>query len=151
MLAIDTDVLAIYRFLRRDRRASETATFMEQTAQKRRGVSIYNLLELCGVAESHGRSAREVFHSYITAPDMEILYPPIVLSGETDYWQAHNEALLSRIERGMRLGDAVVLWAAETCGCEALITWNKRHFAGRTALDVLTPVEWLERSAEETG
>jgi hypothetical protein len=61
----------------------------------------------------------------------------------------HNEALLSRIERGMRLGDAVILWVAETYNCEALVTWNTRHFVEKTELPVLTPAQWLERFAGE--
>lgn len=149
MLAIDTDVLAIYQFLRRDRRATDTVAFMQQTAQRPRGVSIYNLLELCGLAESHSQSGRGVFQQYTTALDIEILYPPVILTSKEAYWQTHNEALLSRIERGMRLGDAVILWVAETCGCEALVTWNTRHFVGKSELLALTPVEWLERFAEE--
>lgn len=149
MLAIDTDVLAIYQFLRRDLRATDTVAFIQQTAQRPRGVSIYNLLELCGLAESHGQSGREVFQQYSTASDIEVLYPPLILTSREDYWQTHNEALLSRIERGMRLGDAVILWVAEICGCEALVTWNTRHFAGKTELPVLTPAGWLERFAGE--
>lgn len=39
----------------------------------------------------------------------------------------------------MRLGDAVILWVAETCGCKTLVTWNTRHFIGKTDLRVLTP------------
>jgi hypothetical protein len=23
------------------------------------------------------------------------------------------------------------LWVTETCGCEALVTWNTRHFVGK--------------------
>lgn len=149
MLAIDTDVLAIHQFIRRDRRATDTVTFVQQTAQRPRGVSIYNLLELCGLAESHGQSGRKVFQQYATASDIEVLYPPVVLTSIEDYWQTHNESLFSRIERGMRLGEAVILWVVETCGCEALVTWNTRHFAGKTDLLVITPAEWLERFAEE--
>lgn len=147
MLAIDTDVLAIHRLFRRDKRATDTVAFMQRTAQRPRGISIYNLLELCGIAESHGQSGREVFQQYTTALDIEILYPSVILTSKEDYWQMHNEALLSRIERGMRLGDAVILWVAETCNCEALVTWNTRHFVGKTELTVLTPAQWLERFA----
>jgi len=29
------------------------------------------------------------------------------------------------------------------------LTWNTRHFAGKTELPVLTPAEWLEQFAGE--
>ena len=149
VIALDADVLSIYLLFQHDARFPKTADFMRQSATVPRGLPIYTLLELCGVAKSHGHVARQMFQRYVSAPDMEILYPPIVLGGEPAYWKAHNEALLSRVERGMRLGDAAVLWVVETCDCEALITWNMRHFAGKTALDVLTPAKWLERFAEK--
>jgi len=38
-----------------------------------------------------------------------------------------------------------VLWQAETCTprCETLVTWNVRHFQGRTRLKVVTPQQYL--------
>jgi hypothetical protein len=53
--------------------------------------------------------------------------------------------LTDRLARGMKLGDALVLWAAEECRPKvgALLTWNARHFEGRTDLLVQTPQEWL--------
>lgn len=44
----------------------------------------------------------------------------------------------------MRLGDAVILWTLETNQeVDIFVTWNTRHFKGKTSLKVLTPSEFL--------
>ena len=55
------------------------------------------------------------------------------------------DELTERLGRGMKLGDALVLWAAETCEprVDTFVTWNARHFAGRTDLAIRTPQQWL--------
>jgi len=111
------------------------------------GVSIYNLLELCGIVASARKpaDARILFQQYLTAADVEVLYPDVRLDSPVEYWSFHNEVLMERIERGLRLGDAVILWAMESSGCDELVTWNKRHFEGKSHLPLFTPVEWLGR------
>lgn len=53
-----------------------------------------------------------------------------------------------KIGRKMTFGDAVVLQAAEAYRVTAIITWNPKHFAERTAIPVWTPAEWL---AQQNG
>lgn len=145
MIAIDLDVLAVHHLFVNDARFSENFRFMEQSANHERGVTIYNLLELCGIVASAGRAtdAKRLFRRYLTAADMQVLYPDVRLESLADYWASHNEELMKRIARGLRLGDAVVLWVAESVNCEAIVTWNKRHFEGKTSLQLYTPTEWL--------
>jgi predicted nucleic acid-binding protein len=45
--------------------------------------------------------------------------------------------------RKMTWGDAVLLKTAEDYEVAAIITWNKKHFEGRTAIEILTPAEYL--------
>jgi len=119
---------------------------MAQTATMKRGVTIYNLLELCGILASASKlvEARKLFKQYLAAVDIQVLYPTVSLRSPADFWASHTEELMQRVERGMRLGDAVVLWVAEDTGCDALVTWNKRHFEGKTSLHLYTPTEWLQ-------
>lgn len=42
------------------------------------------------------------------------------------------------------MGDAVLLKEAEMYRTEALITWNKIHFIGRTDIPVYLPTEYLK-------
>jgi len=72
-----------------------------------------------------------------------MLYPPVVLISEGEFWAHLNTELMNRIKRGMRLGDAAILWTLEANECERLITWNIKHFAGKSNIKVQTPEEWL--------
>jgi hypothetical protein len=45
----------------------------------------------------------------------------------------------------MRLGDAAILWTVESTACDALITWNVKHYQRQTTVAVLTPDEWLKQ------
>jgi len=148
MLAIDTDtdVLAVCHIFRGDSRHRTARAFLSASATVERGVPIFALLELCGLAATAGKpdDAQEVFDCYVSADDIVVLYLPIPLASPQVFWEEQNAQLLARIKRSMRLGDAAILWTVETTGCEALVTWNTRHYAGKTSLRVLTPDEWLQ-------
>jgi hypothetical protein len=60
-----------------------------------------------------------------------------------------NAEVTNRIERGMRFGDAAILWTLEANEGELLITWNVKHFAGKTAINVQTPKEWLAEHSKD--
>lgn len=70
-----------------DARFSENQRFMEKSARVERGVTIYNLLELCGIIASAGKEgdAKTLFHRYHTATDMQVLYPSVRLESLADY------------------------------------------------------------------
>lgn len=49
-----------------------------------------------------------------------------------------------RIQKGLRLGDAVILWTLETNeNIDSFITWNTTHFKEKTPIKILTPSELL--------
>ncbi|MGA9350416.1 MAG: hypothetical protein WBW48_16660 [Anaerolineae bacterium] len=124
---------------------------MQRSKELDRSTTIYNLYELCGILISSGRLAegRALFEEYVTSKDIEILYPKITLFSERRFWAVHNEEIMKRVERGMRVGDAAVLWAAESNACEIFVTWNTKHFAGKTAINVQTPEEWLAEHSKD--
>jgi len=145
VIALDADVLCIYHVFKRDNRYDATAAFVQAAIRTEAGVPIFAVLELCGVvATAHQpREARDLFEEYATAGNLTILYPPVELVSTHRFWAEQTGALLSRIGRGFRLGDAAILWTVESTGCEVLITWNKRHYEGKTTIKVQTPQEWL--------
>lgn len=149
MIAVDTDVLVIARVFTDDPRHAVTANFLTHHAQKGYGVPIFSLLELCGVIATakQTQAAIQLFEEYLTSPAVEILYPPIILESTTTFWANQNAELMKRIKRGMRLGDAAILWTVESTACEALITWNVKHYRPKTSLIVQTPAEWLKHNA----
>lgn len=135
MISIDTDVLGVYHVCTRDARYPIAATFMEQSRGVERGITVFNLRELCGILATMGRKseARTLFHEYLRASDVEVLYPRLKCAALAEYWGEQDEELLGRIERGMRLGDAVILWAVESDACEVLVTWNIKHYSRHLA------------------
>jgi len=150
VIAVDTDVLALHHIFERDQRQPATARFLERAEKSGWGVPIFSLLELCGLmaTASHSAQAIRLFEMYLESPGVSILYPDVEASSADEFWGQQNAALLERIDRGMRLGDAAILWTAEATGCETLVTWNTRHYLRKTSVRVQTPDSWL---AEGTG
>ena len=146
MIALDTDVLAVYHVFHRDLRYETTTRFFEKIAGQTKAVAIFNLLELCGIlacAKKH-RTQKALFDSVIGAEDVVVLFPNIVTVDDKDFWATLVSECFARIQKGMRLGDAAILWTLETCGNNCtFITWNTRHFKEKTAINILTPSEFL--------
>ena len=151
MICIDTDILAIYHVFNQDTRYPTTRAFMERSREASRAVAIFSLLEVCGVMATARQSeeAMKLFDEYVVSDDVEVLYPPVALSSTTEFWTYQNAELLRRIKRDMRLGDAAILWAAESNACEIFVTWNTKHFAGKTAINIQTPEEWLAEHSKD--
>ena len=89
-----------------------------------------------------------MFDMYLAAANTHLLYPPVELDSTEDFWARQNAELLGRIRRGLRLGDAAILWTVEATGCEALITWNVKHYHGKTEVPVVTPETWVSRTTD---
>jgi hypothetical protein len=149
VIGIDTDVLGIYHIFKRDERYLATESFMHESEQFNRGVPIFSLLELCGLIATAKRpeEATEIFEEYLTSDSMSILYPEVETRSPQQFWAHQNAELLKRIQRKMRLGDAAILWTIESIPCEVLVTWNVRHYLGRTAVLIQTPDEWMQAQA----
>ena len=136
MIVLDTDVLAFFHFFTKDLRHGPTSLFMDKTRESERGTTLYNLLELAGILSSAGKPdiARKMVETYATASDM-------TLSPEL-FFADYTAELMDYMERGMRYGDAKILWVAEAHDASALVTWNVRHYQGKTPMEVLTPEDY---------
>jgi len=66
----------------------------------------------------------------------------MIISLVTPLWT--NTKLMKIMRRGLRLGDAKIVWVGESNLSEALITWNTEHYKNKTSLKALTPEEWLK-------
>ena len=146
MNAIDTDVLAVYHIFHKDPRYEVTKKFFEKIDNQTKAVTIFNLLELCGILASATmiKDSKTFFDKYLTADDIDIIFPDLTANDERDFWATLVSECFSRIQRGIRLGDATILWALETNErIDSFVTWNTKHFKGKTAIKVLTPSELL--------
>jgi hypothetical protein len=148
MLAVDSDVFLIDSRYRRDANFSLNRRFLDELAggQVEGATTLFNLLEICGVLTFNLNSnqlqgfyadfARH-YHVRVLAPQLpERLGQRMIdlLAGRT----------LGIMLRRVSFGDALTLLTAEsTPDVTTFITWNARHFIGRTRLEVKTPQEWL--------
>jgi hypothetical protein len=66
-----------------------------------------------------------------------------------DYAGCTVPDLITQMTSQMALGDAVqaVQIARYASDAECLLTWNARHFQGKTAVPVLTPEDWLRQQS----
>jgi hypothetical protein len=145
MIAIDTDVLAVHHIFHNSPRYASTREFFVRIEDQLKAVTVFNLLELAGIFASANRAkeSRDVFERYLRTADISILFPNLAAGNATHFWQAVTSESFARIQRGMRLGDAVILWTLETNeNIDAFITWNPKHFKEKTSIKVLTPPEF---------
>ena len=144
MIVIDTDVLAIYHLFTHDRRYGATETFMGSTRRQPRSTTLYNLMELAGIISSSGKAAeaKTIIETYARAADMKILYPLLPLKTPEYFWIEYCAQIMEVMGRGLRYGDAKILWVAEVNECRVLITWNTGHYCKKTRIEVMTPEEF---------
>ncbi|KUG14990.1 hypothetical protein ASZ90_015357 [hydrocarbon metagenome] len=136
-------MLALYHFFIKDPRHEIAVSFMNETRERARGTTIYNLLELAGILASAGKAdlGKSLIGTYATAADMQVLFPrPSSLSPDA-FWADYTGDLVDVMARGLCYGDAKVLWVAERNDASCLVTWNTRLYRDRTSFPVCTPDE----------
>ncbi|MCC7161987.1 MAG: hypothetical protein IT331_05815 [Anaerolineae bacterium] len=150
MVVIDTDVLLLeFAFQNDARQAANTASLKAvQTAEP--AITIYNLMELLGqlsfnLAPSKLDNWRtwllEVYRLSVISP-VDMNDPDAVIRFMPEIFEQPYTRMRSR-----RMGylDALTLNLAErTLNVSSFVTWNARHFKGKSSLQVLTPQEYLD-------
>ena len=148
MVFLDSNIFVIDRFFPRDTHYQSNTSFLEALKQIEAGISLFTLLELCGVA-SFNLSAKEL-KTWLY--DFSTVYPVRVL----DPWGTGRETsrewlslfaggMVDKITRKMTFGDAVLLREAEQYGVDAIITWNTKDFVRRTKVPVFSPAAYLRQ------
>lgn len=148
MIFLDTNIFLIDRFFKRDLRYPVNKILLESISQIDAGVSIFVLLELCGIA-SFNLSPEELskwMYRFDRVYDVTIVYPriPNDLSG----LQLFNNFILNlytEFEKKATLVDAILLKEAKAQGVSEIVTWNKRHFEHRSDIKVSTPAEFMDK------
>jgi predicted nucleic acid-binding protein len=144
MILFDSDVLAIYHFFTHDSRYLITRECLDDLKGEPVATTIYNLFELAGILSSGGKSdlGEKIVSNYLNAADMEVLFPKTgYISGDI-FWEDYSRGVMDVIKRGVRYGDAKIIWLAELHEVSVIVTWNTRNFIGKTSLPVMTPEEW---------
>ena len=149
MVVIDSDVLVLAFSYPNDDRQKANQKFLEvvQTAQP--ATTIYNVMEVLGQL-SFNLSAEHLAdwqNWFINAYNLNIIWD--TNSKEQIEPETWREIIYERPFQKMQtvrmaFMDALILSAAEhTPDVECFVTWNAKHFKGKTTLAVLTPEEYI--------
>ena len=146
MVLLDTNVFVIDRFFPRDERYEVNKQFIAELPKMEAGFCIFSLFELCGIS-SFNLSPQELkrwSYHFDEVYRVEILEPQGLYTAlAADWFARFGHRMLKLFAGKLTWGDAVLLKAAEDYAVEAIITWNKKHFEGRTTIKTLTPEEYL--------
>ena len=146
MVLLDTNVFVIDRFFPRDERYEVNKQFIAELPKMEAGFCIFSLFELCGIS-SFNLSPQELkrwSYHFDEVYRVEILEPQGLYTAlAADWFARFGHRMLKLFAGKLTWGDAVLLKAAEDYAVEAIITWNKKHFEGRTTIKTLTPQEYL--------
>lgn len=137
MIFLDSDVFVIDLRYQRDEHYAINQLFISQTANKY--TSIFNVLEVCGIL-SHNLSSQSLDTLYQTFAEwfqVQILYPP--MSREDVIEKTYD-----KIRNKMGFGDALALNVAETNQVKTFVSWNAKHFQGKSGIPVMTPEQFLK-------
>ena len=146
MVFLDSNIFIIDRFFPRDNNYSANKKFLEQIENTKAAASIpiYTLFEICGIT-SFNLSEKEQskwLYSFSDVYTVEILDPFEDQNGQETI-SSYLLNLIPYLLKKMTVGDAIFLKEAELYNAKMIITWNKKHFIGRTDIPVQTPEEYL--------
>ncbi len=147
MILLDTNIFIIDRFFKRDANYKTNKRFISLCRDLDVSLSMFSLLELCGIA-SFNLSSEELkrwLYHFERIYAVEVLEPRADAVVFFDEWfEVFSRGLIEKIERKMTFGDALLLREAEAYNVEGIVTWNKKHFEDRTELRIFTPEEFLK-------
>jgi hypothetical protein len=144
MIFVDTDIFVVDKLFQGDERFGVNREFLN--LREKKSTSIYNVLELCGLA-SFSLSAPDLmtlFTNFHKLYDLTVLYPKIVHPSPEEMLRYTISKIFEKICLKMNYPDAQILLIAEGYDCSYIVTWNKRHFEGRTYIPIRTPEEYLK-------
>ena len=148
MVFLDANLFIIDRFFRRDALYPATRAFLARLPEMSGAVPLMTLLELCGAASfrlSPGETERWL-HGFAAVYPVRVLNPFGAGDAPASAWLASfADDVIRYVARRMTLGDAMLAREADRYGADAIVSWNLKDFAGRTAVPVLTPDQFMKR------
>lgn len=150
MIFIDTDVLWLAFAFHQDPRQAANAAFLEQVQTAQPATTIHNVLELLGKMSFNLSPERlDDWRSWLVdAYQLLVVWPtnPALTTAAPTF----QEEIFERPYQKMRTAkmpfmDTLILNLAErTPNATHFVTWNARHFQGKTPLQVLTPEDYMQ-------
>jgi hypothetical protein len=147
MILIDSDVYAIDIMYPHDPRYASNSGFLVSVADESKATTIFNVLEICGKASFilPGDKLLKLYRSFARDYAVVVLWPKTDAMLAADFLTQRVVARsIAKMMNKMAFLDALILCVAEEHpDVDTFITWNARHFKGKTALLVQTPREYL--------
>lgn len=151
MVVIDSDVLVLAFSYPNDERQKGNQKFLETVQTAQPATTIYNVMEVLGQL-SFNLSAEQLADWrtwFIDAYNLNVIWN-VDSKGkiEPEIWREiiYERPFQKMQTVRMAFMDALILSAAERVpDVECFVTWNAKHFKGKTSLTVLTPEEYLAR------
>ncbi len=144
MIFIDTDIFVIEKLFKNDERFIVTNKFLNSDL-KEKCTSIFNLFELLGIASFNlsKTDLKKLLKGYSEVYDINILFPETSYESPDAFVEHLFDNVFEKIIMKMSFSDALILSVAEEHSCSKFVTWNVKHFEGRTDIPVKTPEEML--------
>ena len=154
MVAIDSDVFLLDLMYQRDVRCGPNARFLEAVRAARPATTVYNLMEVLGKLSFNvpAKTLDEWPDALRQSYGLTVIWPdPADLDADSFFHgELYQRPLALMKAQRVAFLDALVLSLVErTPDVEAFVTWNARHFRGKTSLPVVTPEEYLTAGARQ--
>ena len=155
MVAIDTDVFIIRYSFARDPRFVTVQRFLREVRSHSPAITLYNLMEMLGQLSFNlsPEQLGEWEEWLIRANRLAVIWPSALESDQVEEFireELHSRPFALMQEQKMAYLDSLILGLVEsTPEVDTFVTWNARHFQGKTFLEVLTPGEFLARFPRE--
>ena len=144
MIFIDTDIFVIEKLFKNDDRYTATSEFLNRDS-KEKCTSIFNLFELIGIASFNLSTTdlKKLLKGFSEVYNIKILFPETSYESPDAFIEQLFANVFEKINLKMSFSDALILSVAEEHSCSKFVTWNLKHFEGRTDIPVKTPEEML--------
>ena len=144
MIFIDTDIFVIEKLFKNDNRYIVTNEFINSDL-KDKCTSIFNLFELLGIVSFNLNTTdlKKMLKGFSEVYNIEMLFPKTSYASPDDFIEQLFDNVFEKITLKMSFSDALILSIAEEHSCSKFVTWNVKHFEGRTDIPVKTPEEIL--------
>jgi len=149
MVVIDTDVFVLAFAFHRDNRQAINSHFLEVVRTYEPAITIYSVMKLLGQL-SFNLSAERLAQWRGWLQDnfaLAVIYPATANRTADEFFD--SDLVKGPLQRMSRHPspylDSLILDLAEaTENVRAFVTWNARHYQGRTSLRVMTPGEYVD-------
>jgi sugar/nucleoside kinase (ribokinase family) len=145
LVFLDRNLFIIDRFFRRDAAYLATRAFLARLPEIPAAVPLFTLFELCGAASFRlsAEESEQWLHRFVAVYPVRVLNPFGAGDVSAAAWlSSFADDVIRYIARRMTLGDAILAREADRYGADAIVTWNIKDFADRTAVPVLTPEQF---------